>query len=219
MGFVARRERLCHALARSPGEVDGALGMAMEYVDGVTLGDAVRGAERFDEIRAAAIGEQIAAALSAGTGVLVGTPAYMSPEQIEGHPLDGRSDLHALGLILYEMVSGTHPFDARTPVQWVLQHLQTPPPPLAERVPNARISAGFDAVIRRCLAKRPNERFESAEQVRRALAELVDRGESAGRHAAHRRRRPSSNPASRSRTSGSVAPSLPTAPRPLRWST
>jgi len=205
------------------GEVDGALWMAMEYVDGETLGDAVREVGRFDEVRASAIGEQIAAALAAahaagvvhrdlkpanvmlsalpgradhvkvldfgiaravdggasmdghltGTGVLVGTPAYMSPEQIEGHPLDGRSDLYALGLILYEMVSGTHPFDARTPVQWVLQHLQTPAPALADRAPGVKVSPGFDAIVRRCLAKRANERFESAEHVRRALAELV----------------------------------------------
>lgn len=113
------------------------------------------------------------------TGAIVGTPAYMSPEQVSGQPLDGRSDIYTLGLMLYEMATGKHPFDANTPVQYIIQHLQQPITPPSVRTPGVHLSAEFESILQRCLAKSPNDRFASAEAVHTAMKRLADRMESA----------------------------------------
>lgn len=104
-----------------------------------------------------------------GSDVIVGTPAYMSPEQASGGGVDGRSDLYTLGVMLYEMVTGKHPYDADTPVQYILQHLQARFTPPELRAPGVRLSEGFLRLLDRACEKAPDRRFESAQAMRAAL--------------------------------------------------
>jgi serine/threonine protein kinase/Tfp pilus assembly protein PilF len=97
-------------------------------------------------------------------GVIVGTVHYMAPETLQAGPADARTDLWALGVILYEMVSGKLPFEGRTLFEVTAKILQESPPPLPPRVP-----AGLAAIIQRCLAKEPGQRYQRASEVRAAL--------------------------------------------------
>ena len=92
------------------------------------------------------------------TGRVYGTPAYMSPEQVRGDDVDGRSDIYALGVLLYEMLTGRPPFDARfdTPSSVLIKHLNTPPPPAVG------VGPAVQAVLDRALAKSPDERYQKA---------------------------------------------------------
>jgi TolB-like protein/Tfp pilus assembly protein PilF len=117
-------------------------------------------------------------------GVVLGTTAYMSPEQIRGESLDGRSDLFAVGSVLYECLSGRHPFrDATAPVT-LHRILSEDPPPLG-----ARVGPGLERVVRRCLEKRPEERFQSARDLGFALEAISDRFDLAPEREGTRRRR------------------------------
>lgn len=103
-------------------------------------------------------------------GLVFGTVAYMAPETAQGMAaVNERSDLYALGVILYELVAGVHPFSAEDPVDLFLQHRLTPPPPLRERAPKVVVPAAFEAIVMRLLAKRPEDRFPSAQAVLEAL--------------------------------------------------
>jgi len=96
-----------------------------------------------------------------GTGHVIGTPAYMSPEQakgLRGDQIDGRSDVYSLGIVMYEMLLGALPFKADTSVQWILAHLQTPPRPLWEARPELQIPYAVAGVVMRCLEKDPQNR-------------------------------------------------------------
>lgn len=86
----------------------------------------------------------------------IGSPHYMSPEQIEGQTGDGRADLYSLGIVLYEMLTGRPPFDADDPFAVIGKHLSEPVPKLPEAL------ALYQPLIDRTLAKRPEERFSSA---------------------------------------------------------
>jgi len=109
------------------------------------------------------------------TGAIVGTPAYMSPEQVSGHLLDGRSDIYTLGLMVYEMLTGHHPYTAETPVEFIVQHLQEPVRSVSSRHPELKVSRECDALIRRCCAKERARRFASAEGVQVELRELYEK--------------------------------------------
>ena len=103
------------------------------------------------------------------TGQIVGTPEYMSPEQAQGHKVDGRSDIYALGIVIYEIFTGQVPFRGETPISTILKHLNEPPPldgPQAVGIPDS-----LKSVLRRCLAKDPADRFATARDVRAALEE------------------------------------------------
>ena len=99
-------------------------------------------------------------------GAVMGTPSYMSPEQIMGLPVDGRSDLFSAGVVLYQFLTGERPFagSATTTMQKVLKEDPLPPSSL-----NVQAPAGMDAVVRKALAKRPEDRFQTAREFADAL--------------------------------------------------
>jgi serine/threonine protein kinase len=98
-----------------------------------------------------------------GVGAPVGTPDYMSPEQVIGEEVDVRADLYSLGVVLYQMVTGTTPFRGETPMQIAAQHLQVPPPSAQMMRPDLPIKA--EQVLQRALAKRPADRYMSAQDL------------------------------------------------------
>jgi serine/threonine protein kinase len=102
-------------------------------------------------------------------GRLVGTFRYMAPEQILGEPLDGRADLYSLGVILYELLAGRPPFEARTPYELWQHVLETDPPALVGL--NTRGDPNLSRVAHRLIRKEPLERFQTAEEVYEALIE------------------------------------------------
>ncbi len=93
-------------------------------------------------------------------GSVVGTPHYMSPEQLMGEEVDARSDIYSLGIILYEMLAGTVPFDSKTPTAIAVQHVNQAPPSLRELNPS--VPPQVEAVVMRALKKRPEERPQTA---------------------------------------------------------
>jgi serine/threonine protein kinase len=95
-----------------------------------------------------------------GTGVIIGTPEYMAPEQAEGKDIDHRVDIYALGAILFEMVTGRVPFEGATPLSIVLKHRSEPPED--PQAINAQISSGLSRIILKCLAKSRDDRYQSA---------------------------------------------------------
>ncbi|MFN9737099.1 MAG: protein kinase domain-containing protein [Pseudomonadota bacterium] len=101
------------------------------------------------------------------TGMLVGTPTYMSPEQINALEVDGRSDLYALGVLFYELLTGAPPFTGDTPIAVLMAHLTQPPPPLPAQF------IDFQPVLDRMLAKSRDERFASLKDFTRALKGAV----------------------------------------------
>ena len=107
------------------------------------------------------------------TGSVVGTPAYMSPEQLRGDPIDHRSDIYSLGVILYHMVVGRPPFEALTTFSLIYQHVEKEPP--LPREFNPQIPPAVEVVILRALRKEAHERYESTEQMARAFEEALGR--------------------------------------------
>jgi serine/threonine-protein kinase len=105
------------------------------------------------------------------TGVMIGTPRYMSPEQCDGERLTPASDVYSLGVILYEMLTGAPPFNGPTPLAVALQHSSKPPRPPRELVP--AIPEELERVVLHALAKSPAERPADAEEFRRELLETA----------------------------------------------
>jgi serine/threonine-protein kinase PpkA len=101
------------------------------------------------------------------TGMMIGTPTYMSPEQATGSELDGRSDQYALGVLFFEMLTGHAPFEGSTPIQVVLAHLNTPPPPLPPQF------AFFQPLMDRMLAKDREQRFTDLKIFVKELKQLL----------------------------------------------
>ncbi len=107
------------------------------------------------------------------SGVMVGTPEYMAPEQIQGGQVDGRTDLYALGIMMYELAAGRRPFDAESQAELLMQQVYEAARPLSEAAPNADCGPELEAIIFRCMAKEPAERFASAHEVADALRTLT----------------------------------------------
>jgi serine/threonine protein kinase len=106
------------------------------------------------------------------TGVVFGTPAYMAPEQALGRAVDGRADLYAVGVMIFEMLTGMQPFAARDPVAQMRMQVSTAAPRLAATVPDAPwTTAAMELLIFCALAKRPADRFASAAAMTAALDE------------------------------------------------
>jgi len=112
-----------------------------------------------------------------GTGMTVGTPEYMSPEQARGEPVDWRSDQYSLGCILYEMLTREIPFDGKGAFEVMYKHLNAPPMPPRQRRPERafNISAGLEAIILKMLAKKPKDRHASMRAVEHALRDEANR--------------------------------------------
>ena len=104
-------------------------------------------------------------------GSIVGTAQYLSPEQARGAPVDQRSDIYSVGIVLYELLTGKLPFTGETPLEIAMKHLsEIPKPPSALR---PEVSPDLDMVVLRALAKDPADRFESADEMDRELARVA----------------------------------------------
>lgn len=100
--------------------------------------------------------------------MIIGTPSYMSPEQANGLPLDGRSDIYGLGVVLFELITGRLPYQAPTPMAVLLKHISEPMPPLRDFRPDA--PPEVEAVVEKATAKDPDDRYSSASDMAAAYA-------------------------------------------------
>jgi len=125
----------------------------------VPLGDAAVGAAKGNPLTKA--------------GMVFGTPEYMAPEQALGQTVDGRADLYALGVILFEMLSGVRPFSSQSSVGILGQQLSKPTPTFAERSPNLLVPPAVEQIARKLLARDASERYESASELSRAIDVLL----------------------------------------------
>jgi serine/threonine-protein kinase len=103
-------------------------------------------------------------------GIVCGTPEYMSPEQARGDPLDARSDLYAVGVILFQLLTGRLPFEAESPTQVVLAHLTKPPQDPRAAAPERRIPDDLAEICLKALSKEPKDRFQDSDELAGALA-------------------------------------------------
>ncbi len=135
--------------------------------------------------------EEESARLTA-TGAIIGSPAYMAPEQATGQEVDARSDLYALGVVVYELATGRVPFEGKTPTAILLKQVQEPPP--SPRTLNPHLPEGLEAVLLHALAKDPADRYPSAgaleQAFRGALQAEAGKGGEASRDAASQSEEP-----------------------------
>ncbi|MDQ3006035.1 MAG: protein kinase [Chloroflexota bacterium] len=110
----------------------------------------------------------LSSSLQTSSGQIVGTPAYMSPEQARGEHTDERTDIYSLGIVLYEMLAGHVPFDGETTMSILLKHINEPPPPIPG------LAFGFQYVLDRALAKKPEDRFQTPQELAAAFNEVLE---------------------------------------------
>jgi len=107
-------------------------------------------------------------------GMIIGTPAYLSPEQAQGHPLDLRTDIYSLGIVLYEMATGQLPFDSDDIPALLMQQVKQPPPPVRMIAPEVPVA--LESVIHKTLEKNPSRRFQTCEALAAALQASLPSG-------------------------------------------
>ena len=153
------------------------------------------------------------------TGSVMGTATYFSPEQAQGKPVDARSDLYSLGVVLYEMASGKPPFSADSPVAIAYKHVQEPIPSLAERVPG--IPEDYEAITLRALSKDPDDRYADGAAMRADLLRFREGKPIAGVNPVPTGpARPPSPPTPPTGTAAVIAPDpLPATAEPVRKKT
>jgi hypothetical protein len=100
---------------------------------------------------------------------ILGSPRYMAPEQVQGKEIDARTDIYSLGGVLYAMLTGHPPFERRTDLATMMAHVSDPPLPMTSVVPGLELPPGLEAVVMRCLSKRPDDRWASMEDLVAAL--------------------------------------------------
>jgi len=113
--------------------------------------------------------------LMTSAGTIIGTPEYLSPEQGTGNPLDVRTDVYSLGVVLYHMLTGRVPFTGTSPVAIAIRHAMVDPPSMRQF--NPHIAPSIEAVVMQALAKDPEERFSSAGEMARALRQAASQGQ------------------------------------------
>ncbi len=111
------------------------------------------------------------------TGMVLGTPLSMAPEQVRGERPDARTDVYGFGVLLYQLLTGRPPFEGATRHEVEEQHLHAPPPKVSDRAP---VPAALDAVVRRCLEKRREERYPTVEALLEELRRAVREGSAGG---------------------------------------
>lgn len=136
------------------------------------------GLAKLTEVRARAAEAGASTVTSTEPGVVLGTVGYMSPEQVRGETVDHRTDLFALGLVLYEMLTGKRAFLKPTSAETMSAILNEDPPVVSQLVP--AISPALQRVVQRCLEKNPGQRFQSASDLAFALEALSDSGSAPG---------------------------------------
>lgn len=109
-------------------------------------------------------------------GTTVGTAAYMAPEQAQGGRVSEATDLYAVGVMLYEMLTGYLPFNGPTAMATMLEHIQSEPVPPSQRLPGRGITPAMDSVVLQALSKQPDRRFKSARAMRQALNQVFSGG-------------------------------------------
>ena len=110
------------------------------------------------------------------TGIILGTPEFMSPEQIRGKPLDGRSDIYALGLVAYEMFTGKLPFEGKTAQDMMIARLRGQPLPLRKARTDLEFSASFEKALMKAIEADPAARYQTAGEFGKALEEAAVEG-------------------------------------------
>src|SRR5256714_1634204 len=113
-------------------------------------------------------GDQNGTSTLTNAGTVIGTPEYLSPEQAAGQPLDQRTDIYSLGIVLFHMLIGHVPFSGATPVATAIEHAISVPPSICQL--NPMLSPAIEAVVMKALAKKPEQRYASAGQLAQALS-------------------------------------------------
>lgn len=108
-------------------------------------------------------------------GMVFGTPEFMSPEQARGEKLDGRSDIYSLGVIMFELLTGKLPFDAKNPMDFIQLHMNAQPMSLSARLPGRVFPPGLEAALMKSMEKKKENRFDSAMAFAEALREVCAR--------------------------------------------
>jgi serine/threonine protein kinase len=151
------------------------------------------------------------------TDAIMGTPAYISPEQAQAQPVDQRSDIYSLGIILYEMVTGSVPFVAETPLAVLFKHISDPLPPPSSVKPD--IPLAIEQVILKALAKDPEDRFATAADFAEAWKRALEQKETV-KHMPEAVMAPPSRPTTGAQTQPKPAPAVKPASRsgmPAIW--